>query len=52
MTGRVSAQRVEADLSAAEAKGDARKAKDASKSIETYTSWLDQARETLSEFTK
>ncbi|SHJ91844.1 protein of unknown function [Tessaracoccus bendigoensis DSM 12906] len=44
--------KLEADLSAAEAKGDARKAKDASKSIETYTSWLDQARETLSEFTK
>ena len=39
-------------LACAEAKGDARKAKDAAKSIETYTSWLDQARVTLAEFTK
>ena len=40
------------DLAKAEAKGDTKKAKDASKSIETYTSWLDQARETLADFTR
>lgn len=40
------------DLATAEAKGDTKKAKDASKSIETYTSWLDQARETLADFTR
>lgn len=44
--------KLQADLTAAEAKGDVRKAKDAAKSIETYTSWLDQARVTLAEFTK
>lgn len=44
--------KLEKDLSAAEAKGDSRKAKDAQKSIDTYTSWLDQARETLREFTR
>ncbi len=44
--------KLEADLEQAEAKGDAKKAKDAKKSIETYTSWLDQARETLADFTK
>ena len=44
--------KLEADLTAAEAKGDTRKVKDAAKSIETYTSWLDQARATLAEFTK
>lgn len=38
------------DLEAAEAKGDARKAKDAKKSLETYTSWLEQAQETLKDF--
>ena len=38
------------DLQDAEAKGDARKAKDARKSLETYTSWLNQAQETLQEF--
>ena len=38
------------ELAAAEAKGDARKAKDARKSLETYESWLNQARETLAEF--
>lgn len=40
------------DLAKAEAKGDARAVKDTTKSIETYTSWLDQARETLSDFTR
>lgn len=44
--------KLDKDLAAAEAKGDARKAKDAQKSIDTYTSWLDQARETLAEFTR
>lgn len=44
--------KLQADLAAAEAKGDTRRAKDAARSIETYTSWLDQARETLSEFTR
>ena len=44
--------KLEQDLAAAEAKGDAKKVKDAQKSIETYTSWLDQARETLADFTK
>ncbi|MHA6511776.1 DUF349 domain-containing protein [Tessaracoccus sp. Z1128] len=43
--------KLESDLAAAEAKGDAKKAKDAKQSIETYTSWLDQARETLADFT-
>ena len=38
------------DLDAAEAAGDARKAKDVRKSLETYTSWLDQARQTLQDF--
>lgn len=40
------------DLSKAEAKGDSKKVKDATKSIETYTSWLNQARETLADFTR
>lgn len=39
------------DLEAHEAKGDARKVKDAKQSIATYQSWLDQARATLEEFT-
>ena len=39
------------DLAAAEAKGDAKRAKDAKQSIETYQSWLEQARETLADFT-
>ncbi len=38
------------ELAAAEEKGDARKVKDAKKSLETYESWLAQARETLAEF--
>ena len=38
------------DLEAAEAAGDARKAKDVRTSLETYTSWLDQARQTLQDF--
>lgn len=38
------------DLATHEAKGDARKVKDAKQSIATYQSWLDQARETLAEF--
>lgn len=42
--------RLEQELAAAEAKGDQRKAKDARKSLETYQSWLDQARATASEF--
>ena len=42
----------QADLDKAEAKGDSRGVKDTTKSIETYTSWLDQARVTLAEFTK
>ena len=44
--------KLQADLDKAEAKGDSRGVKDTTKSIETYTSWLDQARETLSEFTR
>lgn len=39
-----------ADLEAAEAKGDKSKVKDVTKSLETYTSWLDQAKETLADF--
>lgn len=38
------------DVEDAQSKGDDRKARDASKSLETYNSWLDQARETLKEF--
>ncbi len=38
------------DVADAEAAGDKRRARDAAKSLETYTSWLDQARETLREF--
>lgn len=38
------------ELAAAEAKGDNRKIKDATKSLETYNSWLDQARLTLADF--
>ena len=34
----------------AETAGDARKAKDVRTSLETYTSWLDQARQTLQDF--
>lgn len=45
-------EKLQKDLAAAEAKGDARKAKDAAKSIETYTSWLDQAKATLDDFTR
>lgn len=44
--------KLEADLSKAEAKGDQKRIKDAQQSIATYTSWLDQARETLADFTK
>lgn len=39
-----------ADLDAATAKGDKSKAKDLTRSLETYTSWLDQAKETLADF--
>ncbi len=42
--------KLERDLAAAEAAGDDRKAKDARKSLETYNSWLEQARLTLQEF--
>ena len=38
-------------LADAEAKGDQRKAKDAKKSLETYTAWLEQAKQTSAEFT-
>ncbi len=38
------------DVADAEAAGDSRRARDAAKSLETYNSWLDQARETLTEF--
>ncbi len=38
------------DVEDAQSKGDDRKARDASKSLETYNAWLDQARETLTEF--
>ena len=38
------------DLQDAEAKGDSRKIKDIKKSLETYTSWLNQAQETLQDF--
>lgn len=44
--------KLQGDLDAAEAKGDARKAKDAKQSMQTYESWLVQARETLAEFTR
>lgn len=39
-----------ADLEEAQAKGDKSKVKDVTKSLETYTSWLDQAKETLTDF--
>src|SRR5690606_30835284 len=42
--------KLQADLADAEAKGDTRKVKDTAKSLETYQSWLDQAKETLAEF--
>ena len=42
--------KLEADLAKAETKGDAKRAKDAKQSIATYTSWLEQARETLADF--
>lgn len=38
------------DVEDARSQGDDRKARDASKSLETYNAWLDQARETLKEF--
>ena len=38
-------------LADAEAKGDQRKVKDAKKSLETYTAWLEQAKQTSAEFT-
>lgn len=38
------------DLEAATAKGDKSKVRDVEKSLETYTSWLDQARTTLADF--
>ena len=38
-------------LADAEAKGDQRKIKDVRKSLETYTAWLEQAKETSAEFT-
>lgn len=38
-------------LADAEAKGDERKAKDVRKSLETYSAWLEQAKETSAEFT-
>ncbi|MHA7860335.1 DUF349 domain-containing protein [Tessaracoccus sp. Y36] len=44
--------KLEQDLARAQERGDDKKAKDAQKSIETYTSWLEQARETLADFTK
>ncbi|MBB1484724.1 DUF349 domain-containing protein [Tessaracoccus sp. MC1865] len=44
--------KLEQDLARAKERGDDKKAKDAQKSIETYTSWLEQARETLADFTK
>ena len=43
--------KLEADLAKAEAKADAKRIKDAKQSIETYQSWLAQARETLADFT-
>lgn len=43
-------EKLQADLAAAEAQGDQRKIKDHKKSLETYESWLAQARETLGEF--
>ncbi|MGO1384822.1 MAG: DUF349 domain-containing protein [Arachnia sp.] len=38
------------DVADAETAGDSRRARDAAKSLETYTSWLDQAKETLKDF--
>lgn len=43
--------KLEKDLAAAEAKGETKRAKDAKQSIETYQSWLEQARRTLTDFT-
>ena len=43
--------KLETDLAKAEAKADAKRVKDAKQSIETYQSWLAQARETLADFT-
>ena len=43
--------KLEADLAKAEAKADAKRVKDAKQSIETYQSWLAQARVTLADFT-
>ncbi|MGL5405543.1 MAG: DUF349 domain-containing protein [Propionibacteriaceae bacterium] len=44
--------KLEQQKAAAAAKGDAKKAKDAEQSIATYTTWLDQARQTLADFTR
>lgn len=38
------------DIADAQAKGDTRKVRDATKSVETYNAWLDQAKETLKDF--
>ena len=43
--------KLEAQATRLEAAGDAKKAKEARASIETYTSWLNQAQATLNEFT-
>lgn len=40
------------ELEAAQRNGDAAKVKDATRSIQTYESWLAQARDTLTEFTR
>lgn len=44
--------KLEKQASEAEAKGDAKKLRDAQQSMATYQSWLDQARATLADFTR
>ncbi len=45
-------EKLKQQLAAAQAKGDTKKAKDTEQSMTTYQSWLDQARETLADFTR
>ena len=44
--------RLREDLATAQERGDAKRVKDAEQSIATYESWLEQARETLADFSK
>ena len=45
-------EKLQAKIDKAEARGDAKAAKKAQDSIDTYTTWLDQAKETLADFTR